>query len=182
VRACPSPSNTSLSLVHFLCMACPLTEVKVKSRCYWRPWCRAPSGSHDQMFVTVCLLFVTVCVLVGHHLWREDKSVSYQSQPAVVSQYFNASQSQSQKCITTDDDSAILSWNQARMWGPWPIVSSFLLLPLSSCGFVYVGHSLWREDGSVLNSCCCASAGQFSSGSSPARLMTIFYVSNLGLI
>jgi hypothetical protein len=46
------------------------------------PWCRAHSGSHAQMFVTVddyC------CVFVGRPLWREVGSVDCQSESAFLS-------------------------------------------------------------------------------------------------
>jgi hypothetical protein len=36
---------------------------------------------------------------------------------------------------------------------------------LDSCGFVDVGRPLWREDGSVVDSCCWAFPAQFFSGS-----------------
>jgi hypothetical protein len=50
----------------------------------------------------------------------------------------------------------------------------FLLLS-DSCGFVDVGRSLRREDGSVVYSRCWPSPAQSFSGPSPAWLPTIFY-------
>jgi hypothetical protein len=44
-----------------------------------------------------------------------------------------------------------------------------------SCGFVDVGRSLWREDGSVVYNSCWPSPAQSFSGPSPLELMTIFY-------
>jgi hypothetical protein len=38
-----------------------------------------------------------------------------------------------------------------------------------------VGRSLWREEGSVVYSCCWPSPAQSFSGPSPVGLMTIFY-------
>jgi hypothetical protein len=49
----------------------------------------------------------------------------------------------------------------------------FLLLS-DSCGFVDVGHPLWREDGSVVSECCWSSPAQSFSGLSSAAFMTIF--------
>jgi hypothetical protein len=40
---------------------------------------------------------------------------------------------------------------------------------------VLIQHPLWREDGSVVYNCCWPLPAQWFSGSSPARLMTIFY-------
>jgi hypothetical protein len=52
--------------------------------------------------------------------------------------------------VTTDGQSASLSRNKAPIWGLWP---DFLLLS-DSCGFVDVGCSLWRDNGSVVYNCC----------------------------
>jgi hypothetical protein len=46
----------------------------------------------------------------------------------------------------TDNQSAILSWRQALIWSPWP---DFCFLS-DDCGFLDVGHPLWRKDGSVI--------------------------------
>jgi hypothetical protein len=43
------------------------------------------------------------------------------------------------------------------------------------CGFVDMGRSLWREDVSVVYSCCWSSTAQSFSGPSPIGLVTIFY-------
>jgi hypothetical protein len=64
-------------------------------------------------------------------------------------------------CAWINDQSAILSWCQARV-GP-------------KTRFLDVGHPFWREDGSVVNSCCWPSPAQSFSGPSPAGLITIFY-------
>jgi hypothetical protein len=53
------------------------------------------------------------------------------------------------------------------------LTTNFLLL-LDSCGFVDVGHSLWREDGCVVYNCCWPSPAQSFSGPSPVGLATIF--------
>jgi hypothetical protein len=50
----------------------------------------------------------------------------------------------------------------------------FLLLS-DSCGFVDVGSSLWREDGSVVYNCCWPSPAQSFSGSSPVGPAITFY-------
>jgi hypothetical protein len=52
----------------------------------------------------------------------------------------------SESYITTDSQSASLSWNKAPTWGLQP---DFLLLS-DSCEFADVGCSLWREDRSVV--------------------------------
>jgi hypothetical protein len=49
------------------------------------------------------------------------------------------------------------------------------LLLSNSCGFIDVGRPLWREDASVVYSCCFPSPRQPFSGTSPTGLMTIFY-------
>jgi hypothetical protein len=67
--------------------------------------------------------------------------------------------------VTTDGQSASLSWNLR-------LTTRFLLLS-DSCGFVDVGRSLWREDGSVVYKSCWSSPAQSVSG--PA---TIFSVSD----
>jgi hypothetical protein len=50
----------------------------------------------------------------------------------------------------------------------------FLLLS-NSCGFINMGRHLWREDGSVVYSCCWSSPAQSFSGPSPSGLMITFY-------
>jgi hypothetical protein len=57
----------------------------------------------------------------------------------------------------------------------------FFSLPSDNSDFVDVGCHLWREDGSVVYSCCWKSPAQSFLGTSPARTMTIFYCSNLRL-
>jgi hypothetical protein len=49
------------------------------------------------------------------------------------------------------------------------------LLLLDSWGFVDVGRSLWREEGSVVYDCCWTSPAQSFLGPSPAGLITTFY-------
>jgi hypothetical protein len=70
----------------------------------------------------------------------------------------NQSQSQSQSYVTTHRG----------------LTTVFLLLS-DSCGFVDVGRSFWRENGSAVYNCCWASPAQSFLGPSPAGLMTIFY-------
>jgi hypothetical protein len=53
-------------------------------------------------------------------------------------------------------------------------MTTFLLLS-DGCGFVDVGRSLWREDGSVVYNCSWPPPAQSFSGPSPVRLVTIFY-------
>jgi hypothetical protein len=43
------------------------------------------------------------------------------------------------------------------------------------CGFVDVGRPLWREEESVIYSCCCALPAQSFPGLSPTGLKIIFY-------
>jgi hypothetical protein len=51
-------------------------KYKLKSHCDWqsvsKSWCRAPSETHDQIFITV---FQLRSLFVGRPLWREDGSV-----------------------------------------------------------------------------------------------------------
>jgi hypothetical protein len=53
--------------------------------------------------------------------------------------------------VTTDGHSASLSWNKAPIWG----------LQLD-CGFIVVGRSLWREDGTVNYKCWWSTPPQSS--------------------
>jgi hypothetical protein len=54
------------------------------------------------------------------------------------------------------------------------LTARFLLLS-DICGFVHMGRSLWREDGSVVYFCCWPSPAQSFSGPSSVGLITIFY-------
>jgi hypothetical protein len=82
---------------------------------------------------------------------------------------FSASEVESY--ITTNGQSASLSWNKAPIWG--------LRLDSYYCetdaGLLDVVRSLWREDGSVVYNCCWSSPAQSSSGPSPVGIATIFY-------
>jgi hypothetical protein len=54
------------------------SKSKSMSHCHWRSvsksWCQAPSGAHDQIFITVWQL--RSC-FVGRPLWREDGYVFF---------------------------------------------------------------------------------------------------------
>jgi hypothetical protein len=52
--------------------------------------------------------------------------------------------------MATDGQSASLSWNKATIWGLRP---DFYYCQ-TVVGFVDVGHSVWREDESVVYICC----------------------------
>jgi hypothetical protein len=53
--------------------------------------------------------------------------------------------------ITTDGQSASLSWYQAPVWGLWP---DFYYCQ-TVAGLLIWGRPLWREHGSVFYNCCC---------------------------
>jgi hypothetical protein len=54
------------------------------------------------------------------------------------------------------------------------LMTRYLLL-FDSYGLVFVGHPLWREDGSVFRICCWPVPAQSFWGQSPLGLATIFY-------
>jgi hypothetical protein len=88
----------------------------------------------------------------------------------VISRYgahFYFSEPVSLSYITTDGQSASLSWNKAPICGLRP--------DFYYCGFVDVGRSLWREDRSVVYNCCWPSPEHSFSGPSVMGLVTIFY-------
>jgi hypothetical protein len=70
----------------------------------------------------------------------------------------------SQIYVTTDCQSASLSWCQAPIWGPRP---HFYCCQLRA-------GPLWREDESVVYNCCWSSPAQSFSAPSSAGLMMIF--------
>jgi hypothetical protein len=67
--------------------------------------------------------------------------------PKITSRYFtllglmsyDAFQSESQSCITTDSQSASLSWCQAPIWDPQPIFPSFSLINFRQLGVCWCG-------------------------------------------
>jgi hypothetical protein len=70
--------------------------------------------------------------------------------------------------ITTDCQSASVSWCQAPIWGLRP--------DFYYCyGFADVGRFLWREEGSIVYICCWTLINQSFSGPSPVGFATIFY-------
>jgi hypothetical protein len=100
-------------------------------------------------------------------------AISSQSSSSTISRdsVNSDSQSVSQSYITTDGQSVSLSWNKAPIWD---LTTRFLLLS-DNCWFVYVGRSLWREDGSVVYSCSWPLPAQTFSGPTPMGLVTIIY-------
>jgi hypothetical protein len=79
--------------------------------------------------------------------------------------------SQSQSYVTICGQSASLAWCQASIWGTLP--DSYYCQTFRE--FVYVGRSLWREDGSVVYNYSWSSPAQSFWDPSPARLTIMFY-------
>jgi hypothetical protein len=80
---------------------------------------------------------------------------------------------QSEICITTDGQTTSLSWCQDTIWGTWWSVLSFFHETLFR-QFVVMGSPLWRDDGSVVYSCCWAPPAQSFLALSSAGLMSKF--------
>jgi hypothetical protein len=78
---------------------------------------------------------------------------------------------ESESHVTTDGQPASLSWNKAPICGLRPD----LYYLCDSCRFVDLGRPLWREDGSVVYSCCWPSPAQSFLGASPVGLVAILY-------
>jgi hypothetical protein len=85
------------------------------------------------------------------------------------------SQNQSKSYITTDGQSASLTWCQAPIWDSWPILLLLSLIILDSYGLVYVGRPLWPEVGSTVFSFSWTTPVQPFSDLSLTGLMSIFY-------
>jgi hypothetical protein len=75
-----------------------------------------------------------------------------------------------QSHIATDDQSISKSGVEPHL-GP---ITRYLLL-FDSYGLVFVGRPLWREDGSVICTCCWSLPAQSYTSPSPLGLATIFY-------
>jgi hypothetical protein len=56
--------------------------------------------------------------------------------------------------VTTDGQSASLSWNKSPIWGLRPDFITVRQLR------IYVGRCLWQDDGSVVYNCCWSSPAQ----------------------
>jgi hypothetical protein len=80
-------------------------------------------------------------------------------------------QSESESYITTDGQSASLSWNKAPVWGLRP---DFYYCQKVAGLFVWSVLSLTRGRVCLYN-CCWPSPAQLFSGPSPVGLVTIFY-------
>jgi hypothetical protein len=86
---------------------------------------------------------------------------------------------QSQSYPMTNSQSTSMSWHQATIWDPRPILLSLpWKLYLVHWGLVIMGHILWLGDWSVIYGCCWASPAQSFLGLSPVGLVTIFYFLN----
>jgi hypothetical protein len=72
----------------------------------------------------------------------------------------------------TDGQSASLSWNKAPIWGLRP---DWYYCQTVADLLMWGTLSLWREDGSVVYSCCWLLPVQWFSGPRPAGLVTIIF-------
>jgi hypothetical protein len=95
---------------------------------------RTISYDNDYFGHGVCFLWSMKLILVWHRSQSWHKSQRY---------------------LTTDSQSASLSWCQATIRARDQLPFS-LKFSLDSCGFVVLWLSLWREDGSVIYCCCLA--------------------------
>jgi hypothetical protein len=83
----------------------------------------------------------------------------------------NCSEIESQIYVTSDGQSASLSWFQAPIWGWRPYFCCWL----TCAGFFDVGRSLWRENGSAIYNSCWSSPAQSLLVPNPKDLVTIFF-------
>jgi hypothetical protein len=81
-------------------------------------------------------------------------------------------ESESESYVTTDSQSASLSWNKAPNWGLRPDFYYCQTVQVC-CG----GRSLWREDGCAVYNCCWSSPAQSFLRLSPADSWPYFTVS-----
>jgi hypothetical protein len=79
-------------------------------------------------------------------------------------------ESEPEPYVTTDSQSASLSWNKAPIWGLRSDINYCLTITVLFCG-----GPLWREDGSVSCICCWPTPVQSFLGLRPFGLETIFY-------
>jgi hypothetical protein len=79
---------------------------------------------------------------------------------------------ESESYVTTDGQSASLSWYKALIRGLRP---DFYFRTSDSYVLDSVGRPLWREDGSVFCICCWPLPAQSFSGPSPLGLAIVFY-------
>jgi hypothetical protein len=109
-----------------------------QSHCNWRPvsvsWCRAPSGSHDQMSVTVVSLW--------GDLSSERLGLSFVSQSMHVSVYSSK--------LLYDWQLISVPWCRAPFGTCDQILLSVVMLLSEICSLVAVGCPLWWEDGSSI--------------------------------
>jgi hypothetical protein len=79
-------------------------------------------------------------------------------------------QAQSQSYVTTDGQTASLSWYKAPIWGLRP--DFYFCQTVAS---LLMWGALWPEDASAVYNCCWPSTVHSFSGPSPIGLLTIFY-------
>jgi hypothetical protein len=96
------------------------------------------------------------------------------SQTTVLGNTMNLEESESESFVTTDGQSASLSWNKAPIWNLRP---DFYYCQTVAVLLMW-GRSLCRYDESVVYNCCCHSPLQSFSGPSPWELVTIVTVSD----
>jgi hypothetical protein len=115
---------------------------------------------HKPLYDTLCLLFY---IIFDCRLNSKLNAHSELQNSTHYSETESESESESESYVTTDGQSASLSWNKEPIWGLRP---DFYYCQTVG-GFVDVGRPIRREDGSVIYNCCWPSPAQSFSGPSP---------------
>jgi hypothetical protein len=92
-------------------------------------------------------------------------------------QHLESDYCQSQSYVTTDSQSASLSWCQAPIWDPRPIFPLLSLIIFRQLRFLYVGRPLWREVGACSFQLLLGITSAVFLHLSPAGLMSTIFLS-----
>jgi hypothetical protein len=104
-------------------------------------------------------------IITAHTLnsfWTSDESLT---DLGLIS---TTPETESESYVTTDGQSASLSWNKAPIWGSRPDIYYSLTVTV----LFFVGRPLWREDGSGFCICCWHLPAQSFLGPSPLGIAT----------
>jgi hypothetical protein len=113
--------------------------------CCWLSPAQSFSGPNPVGLVTIfyCLRYETSLFIASYDSQGYGGGIRTRLHTGIFR--LKSKSSQSQSYVTTDGQSASLSWNKAPIWGLWPD----LYYCLTVRGLLTWG-ALWREDGSVI--------------------------------
>jgi hypothetical protein len=163
-----------------LSLSCFKVMVKVT---LWSCFCGAPSLTRGQVCLLYMLLALASVVFLGFDsLGTRDNILLFQIFDFPFRRLLRPAGSRWRHSTPPPHGGTALVKVKVMLWRPVCLgvkhpsgTYDQILLLSDSCGFVDMGRSLWRENGSAVYNCCWSSPAQLFFGPSTTGLVTIFY-------